>query len=60
MSNLICSCFGTYGQSQGLLYKHLRDSLIKLDWVGPLDNRPSTDKLHHFVKKKIIIVICDM
>ena len=25
---------------------------IKLDWVGPVDNRPSPNKLHHFVKKK--------
>ena len=25
---------------------------FKLDGVGPVDNRPSTDKLHHFVKKK--------
>ena len=24
----------------------------KLDGVGPIDNRPSTDKLHHFVQKK--------
>ena len=24
---------------------------LKLDGVGPVDNRPSTDKLHHFVKK---------
>ena len=24
---------------------------MKLDGVGPVDNRPSTDKLHHFVKK---------
>ena len=24
----------------------------KLDGVGHVDNRPSTDKLHHFVKKK--------
>ena len=24
----------------------------KLDGVGPVYNRPSTDKLHHFVKKK--------
>ena len=24
----------------------------KLDGVGPLDNRPSIDKLHHFVQKK--------
>ena len=28
---------------------------FKLDGIGPGDNRPSTDKLHHFVKKKIII-----
>ena len=24
----------------------------KLDGVGPVDNRPSTDKLNHFVQKK--------
>ena len=24
----------------------------KLDGVGPVDNRPSADKLHHFVQKK--------
>ena len=24
----------------------------KLDGVGPVDNRPSTDKLHHIVEKK--------
>ena len=24
----------------------------KLDGVGPVDNRPSTDQLHHFVEKK--------
>ena len=24
---------------------------MKLDGVGPADNRPSTDRLHHFVKK---------
>ena len=32
--------------------------LIQLDWVGPIDNRPSTDQFNHFVnffliKKKI-------
>ena len=27
---------------------------IKLDGVGPVDNRPSTDKPHHFVQKKKI------
>ena len=29
----------------------------KLDRVGPVYNRPSTDKLHHFVRKKN--VTCD-
>ena len=24
----------------------------KVDGVGPIDNRPSTEKLHHFVTKK--------
>ena len=36
-------------------YKTLRDiksSRIKLDGVGPVDNRPSPTKLHHFVQKK--------
>ena len=31
--------------------------VIKLDGVGPVDNRPSTDKLHNFVKKKKYIYI---
>ena len=34
----------------------------KLYGVGPVDNRPSTDKLHHFVKKekkKKLHVTCD-
>ena len=36
-------------------------NLWKLDRVGPVDNRPSTDKLHHFVQKiKIKIVTCNM
>ena len=26
--------------------------VFKLDGIGPVDNRPSTKKLHHFVKKK--------
>ena len=26
--------------------------LLILDGVGPVDNRPSTDELHHFVRKK--------
>ena len=28
------------------------DNRSKLDGVGPVDNRPSNDKLHHIVKKK--------
>ena len=31
----------------------------KLDGVGPVDNRPSTNKLQHFVKKKEKKVTCD-
>ena len=27
--------------------------VFKLDGVGPVDNRPSTDKLHHFVQKNV-------
>ena len=36
-------------------------SVKKLDGVGPVDNRPSTDKLHHFVKKKkyMTYLTCD-
>ena len=34
----------------------------KLDGVGRVDNRPSTNKLHHFVQKKLQqqIVTCDL
>ena len=28
----------------------------KLEGIGPVDNRPSNDKLHHFVQKN---VTCD-
>ena len=31
---------------------HMHQIPCKLDGVGPVDNRPSTDKLHHFVPKK--------
>ena len=30
----------------------VKESQKKLDGVGPVDNRPSTDKLQHFVRKK--------
>ena len=33
-------------------YKIVMFLLIKLDGVGPVDNRPYPDKLNHFVKKK--------
>ena len=29
-----------------------KDKFWKLDGVGPVDNRPSTNKLHQFVQKK--------
>ena len=32
-------------------------TIKKLDGVGPVDNRPSTDKPHHFFRKKKIIII---
>ena len=28
-----------------------------LDWVDPIINRPSTDELHNFVKKKILFFL---
>ena len=31
---------------------YLTGAGLKLDGVGPVDNRPSTDKLHHFVQRK--------
>ena len=38
-----------------------KDFKKKLDGVGHVDNRPSTDKLHHIVKKKEEKkVTCDM
>ena len=30
----------------------LAGAVLKLDGVGPVNNRPSPDKLHHFVKKR--------
>ena len=29
----------------------------KLDGVGPVDNRPSTDEHHHFITQKVYIYI---
>ena len=46
-----------FGHLNGLIvkYRDFLDKYIKkkLDGVGPVDNRPSTDKLDHFVRKKI-------
>ena len=40
-------------QNFGLKIRYLiRYNVQKLDGIGPVDNRPSTDKLHRFVKKK--------
>ena len=39
-------------QKDGSLAHQKRPFKKKLDGVGPVDNRPSPDKLHHFVKKK--------
>ena len=42
--------------------KILREGFQKLDGIGPVDNRPSTDKLSQFVhkkKKKKRHVTCD-
>ena len=36
-----------------LLY---HQTIIKLDGVGPIDNRPSTDKLQHFVIYDILMI----
>ena len=45
------------GRVQGSTVPIVHSSTVKLcysklDGVGPLDNRPSTNKLHHFVQKK--------
>ena len=36
---------------------HSQRRHYKLDGVGPVDNRPLTDKLHHFV---YLFVTCDI
>ena len=35
----------------------LQEKVLKLDGVGPVDNRASTDQLSHFVSKKNIYYI---
>ena len=50
-----------------LLYLTIEDRYLdKLDGKGPVDNKPSNNKLHKFVKKKNIYIFdmrhatCDM
>ena len=38
----------------------MSDLINKLDGVGPVNNQPSINKLHHFVKKKMWHVTRDM
>ena len=38
---------------------HIELLFKKLDGVGPVDNRPSTDEFHQFVKKKFKKMTCD-
>ena len=40
-------------QGAGALLLLLLGLEHKLDGVGPVDNRPSPDKLHYFVQQKI-------
>ena len=48
------ACFINNDEETPVLNKNIPQfiNLTKLDGVGPVDNRPSTDKLQHFVKKK--------
>ena len=52
---LIClSRIDQTGKGAGLiiLLRKIRQTTKKLDGVGPVDNRPSSNKLKNFVKKK--------
>ena len=55
ISGSISTSLGNFVLGLGLVF------IKKLDGVGPVDNRPSTDNLHHFVwkKKKMWHVTCD-
>ena len=52
----LCFIFVCYSN-----WTNLQGAVNKLDGIGPIDNRPSTDKLHHFVQKKKYMwhVTCD-
>ena len=42
---------------ESLTFCLVTPSIKKLDGVGPVDNRPSTNKLHHLKKKKIHVTL---
>ena len=42
---------GKYGNMDDTADKNV-ESYLKLDGVGPVDNRPSTDKLNQFIQKR--------
>ena len=44
-------------KTEKFLFTWRRMKKVKLDGVGLVDNRPSTNKLPHFVKKKFMT--CD-
>ena len=41
-----------FGHISALGFLPLGQGCVKLGGVGPVDNRPSSNKLHHFVRKK--------
>ena len=44
--NVVCCAFHAF------IFECVITSIYNLDGVRPVDNRPSTDKLHHLVRKK--------
>ena len=50
--NRAFNCLSVLDKSFFFFFFLLGSTWSELDGVGPVDNRPSTDNLHHFVKKK--------
>ena len=50
MSCLLENTLVQEGNIELVKFQHFHSE--ELLWVGPSDNRPSTDELHHFVRKK--------
>ena len=48
-------CFNFYTVSVKTILEYFFSSRKKLDGVGPVDNKPSTDKLHHCQKKNVTL-----